>query len=523
MKLRYQLVLLLFISAILLFVRLGGTSVYQVAEARNAECAREMQERGDWVVPVFNATLRTDKPALEYFAMMAAYTVGGVSEGSARFFSALCGLLVILATFLIADKYLGSKAAWLAALALLASVHAIVQFRLATPDPYLILCHTFSLYCFFEGWMSKKWRWWAAMYIFLGLAFLAKGPIGLCLPGLTMLLFLLFKRSFNLQTIARLKPWWGIPLFLLFAAPWYILVHTHTQGAWTEGFFLKHNIGRFSGTMGGHSGIFLLTFLFVIAGMLPFSVWIAGSIRQAWLKRREQDLLLFSLIAFGCVVVFYAVSRTKLINYTTPAYPFLALMTGYYLSLLPSRENAGKKILPALIVLSVVAVALPVGFYYWTQSNPAIQSYGWLAWCFIIFPLGLLAAWICYAKKKITGVLYAIAAGFMINTIVLFVYPYPLLDAQTPMRKAHSVLSNHWPVAAYQRFNDAFVFYARQPIIMLQDEAALDGFLKAHEHALVISDIKDQSLLQSRPDLQMVRTDHEVFSSHVSVIYEKKE
>ena len=86
-------------AIILLFIRLGGTSVFQVAEARNSQCAYEMMTSGDMITPTFNAELRTDKPALEYYAMIAAYKLFGKDEGSARFFSAVCGLIVIVATF----------------------------------------------------------------------------------------------------------------------------------------------------------------------------------------------------------------------------------------------------------------------------------------------------------------------------------------------------------------------------------------------------------------------------------------
>lgn len=49
------------VSAILLFVKLGSITVFQIAEARNSEVPAEMQNRHDYTVP-FNGELRTDKP-----------------------------------------------------------------------------------------------------------------------------------------------------------------------------------------------------------------------------------------------------------------------------------------------------------------------------------------------------------------------------------------------------------------------------------------------------------------------------
>jgi 4-amino-4-deoxy-L-arabinose transferase-like glycosyltransferase len=524
---RRQIVLLIFLGIVLFFLRLGSISVYQVAEARNAECASEMLARKDWVVPLFNGRLRTDKPALEYFAMITAYAIGGVGEGSARFFSALCGLLLVLATFLIGCRYLGRKAGWWAALALLASPHLIAQFRLATPDPYLILCGTLALYCFFEGWRRTKdrpeqWGWYGCMYVFLGLALLAKGPVGVLLPGLTMLLFLVFKRDLNWQTIRRLRPWWGALLTLLFSAPWYILVDMKTNGAWTRGFFLVHNIDRFSGTMGGHGGIFLLTFLFVFAGMLPFSVFIIHTLGYVWKQRRKDDFLLFSLVAFLVVLLFYVCSRTKLINYTVPCYPFLALMTGAFLS----RLTTEKDILPRALrvpfwVLLALSVAIPVGTFFWIRSAAPLQGAMWIAVVLLLYPLGTAVAFILFARKRTSGALGWIAGVFMVGTAVLFAYPYPFLDARTPVRRAAPLFGKGVPVAAYKNFNDAFVFYNRRPIPVLEDTAALDRFLSTHQEAMIISDIRHQPMLEDRRDLEVVARYPEIFDSHVSVIYRK--
>ncbi len=86
--------------ALLLFIRLGATPIYILDEAKNAQCAREMLQKGDWIVPTFNNELRTDKPPLHYFFMMLAYKVFGINEFAARFFSVVMGLLTVFLTYL---------------------------------------------------------------------------------------------------------------------------------------------------------------------------------------------------------------------------------------------------------------------------------------------------------------------------------------------------------------------------------------------------------------------------------------
>ena len=78
--------LLLGLSALLLFPGLGKTPLWIYDEVRNAECAREMYERNDWIVPTFNGGLRTLKPPLHYYFMFGGFKIFGVTEWGARFF-----------------------------------------------------------------------------------------------------------------------------------------------------------------------------------------------------------------------------------------------------------------------------------------------------------------------------------------------------------------------------------------------------------------------------------------------------
>ena len=76
------------------------SAIFMVDEARNSECAREMSELHGMIVPTFNCELRTDKPPLHYWFMVLSYSVFGVNEFAARFFSAVFGALTLLLTFI---------------------------------------------------------------------------------------------------------------------------------------------------------------------------------------------------------------------------------------------------------------------------------------------------------------------------------------------------------------------------------------------------------------------------------------
>ncbi|MCU7548301.1 glycosyltransferase family 39 protein [Chitinophagaceae bacterium LB-8] len=509
------LFIILAVSIILLFSFLGKISVFQVAEARNAECANEMFARHDWITPVFNGQLRTDKPALEYFAMITAYHLFGVNEFSARFFSAVCGLLVVLCTFLFTKRHFGQNAAVWTSIVLLSSIHAIIQFRLATPDPYLILAHVLSLYCFWEGWQSGKWRWYAAMYLLLGLGVLAKGPVGLLLPALTIALFLLLKKKLSWNVIKEAKPWYGIILALAVCLPWYLLVHFKTGGAWTTGFFMEHNVGRFDKAVDGHSGFFLLPLVFVFLGMFPFSVFSVRTFSWVWKERKQNDLLFFLLVAATSIVIFYSFSSTKLLNYTTPAYPFLAILIGCWLN-----KVSGQPIKASFewAFITLIAIAIPVGTYLWSANTDPVKDIAWIAYPLAILPAGVLLA--ILSKQSLLRRSLLVAVASMCTTFLLFSVSFPALDKHTVFRMHKQELKQGEEVVAYKKFNDGFVFYNGHPIPVVNSQEELDSFLNKYHHLVVLSTTKnDFDELNKNHRLHLQSKVRDLFSSKYSAIY----
>ena len=59
--------LLVLLSLLLFFYRLGSLSLFDADEPAFAEAAREMLLSGDWITPHFNFQPRFDKPILFYW------------------------------------------------------------------------------------------------------------------------------------------------------------------------------------------------------------------------------------------------------------------------------------------------------------------------------------------------------------------------------------------------------------------------------------------------------------------------
>jgi 4-amino-4-deoxy-L-arabinose transferase-like glycosyltransferase len=212
-----QLGLVIGIAALVLLTNLGGPRLWDRDEPRNAGCAREMLARGEVVVPYFNGELRTHKPVLLYWCIMASYLGLGVNEFAARLPSALCALGSVVCVYRLGRRLFGPQAGVWAGIALATSLMFVVAGRAATPDALLIFCSTLALTIYVCGtfrprfettphdapaeliagphaYFPQHWPTVLAMYGAMGLGVLAKGPVGFLLPTAVIGMFLLIVR-----------------------------------------------------------------------------------------------------------------------------------------------------------------------------------------------------------------------------------------------------------------------------------------------------------------------------------------
>jgi 4-amino-4-deoxy-L-arabinose transferase-like glycosyltransferase len=508
-------ILVFSLLAILLFSNLGSPPVYILDEARNAQCAREMMQNHTLIVPTFNGKLRTDKPPLHYYFMMAAYKMFGVSSFSARFFSAVFGLLTLVLLAFFATKYLGKQTALLATIVLGSSTHFLFEFRLAVPDPYFIF---FTLACMLSSFVyltEKKTSFLYAAAFLAAMATLAKGPVAVVLPVSTVIIFAAYKRNWE-----RVFTWHMLSAFAVFiavAAPWYVLVHNATNGEWTRSFFIDHNLERFSAAKEGHAGFFLMPLAMCLLGLLPFSTFVAGPIRNRKLIFKN-DAVMFSLIAFLAIVVFFSLSATQLPNYSIPAYPFAAIVMAAYLS----RAIKGRIHLPSypLFVSVTLFFILPLLAYYLLNEEAQTKHLVWLA-ATLVIPAMLFLLLALSKRISLLTRTYAIAGiSFLFNIIILLVC-YPMVYRNNPVAKTLPILQKATAVVAYRHYNAGYNFYLAKPIQKL-DANQIDSLTNALPGTIVITSaalLKELDL----PHLKTVAIEHDIFERRETVLLSREQ
>ena len=511
-----QIIYLFIIAAILLFAGLGSSPIYILDEARNAQCAREMMENNDWLLPTFNAELRAHKPPMHYYFIRFGYSIFGTNEFGARFFSAVTGFLTLLITFYFTKKYVSKLVALIAVAFLLSSVHFLFEFRLAVPDPYLIFFTVLVFFAFFEYVQSRKFLYLLIAAIATGLAILTKGPVALALPALSIFIWLLWERKLKI-----LLSWKMIVAFVivcLVAVPWYWLIHKATNGVFTQEFFFTHNLNRFSDTMEGHGGIFLLVPLFVIVGMLPGSVFMGEAFKKIR-KEKNVSLIKLAAVVVTVFVVFYSTSNTKLPNYPMPCYPFAAILLAYGAE---QFFNASKRMKQyPFFILLFINLILPVGAYFAIRIEPALKGMEWIAAGLIILPVTATIAFYKNRKSGFRPAMNFLFAGYMIFNLIFLVVLYPAAYKKNPVTTSLHLINPDKQVYAYEIYNPAFNFYLNKPVKEFKDTAQLYSALSKDTAGIIITRLNLLGALDSTK-YKIVTSKRDLFETPTTVLLKLK-
>ncbi len=508
--------------------------------------------RGDWVVPTFNSQLRSDKPVLTYWLMLASYSLLGVTEFAARLPSALLAVGTSLMVYHLGRRLFRPEVGLWAGLIMATNVWFGVVGRAATPDSTLIFCTTAALLAYvigtarsasfnlqppsFAAALPRSWWGFAAMYAAMGLAVLAKGPIGVAAPVAAIGLFVLFSRPAAIriprpefatlvgksrylisvvwlrfkQCVADLPAatWAMRPLtlacvVLAIALPWYVLVGIRTDGQWLTGFFWRHNVERFMAPMEGHRGSIFYHPLMLFPCFFPWSLFLPAALigLVQRIRRQEPDAASCRLIATwaGVWIGVFSLAGTKLPNYVLPAYPALAMMTGLWIAdwvASPAKNVARRGIATVWWIMVLAGVGIGVGL--WVAGPRLMPGAERFCWIGTILVAGAIANW-WFQRRHAPGWSAAsivVSSAALLATIQLIAAPPISRQQNGPLvgEIVHRAGTESTRVGMFRLHAPGIVYYVNQEV---EEVATSDG---------------------SRPDPDKVRwflnTDRSLMGSH---------
>ncbi len=345
---------------VLYFFGLNFVPLLGPDEPRYAQIAREMYERGDWLTPTLGGFNWFEKPALLYWLQIVAYNIFGVSEFSARFFSAIFGLLTIFSVYRLTKRvekmvekkgYYSQNAQGLAKYTMiaLATTAGLIAFsRGASFDIILTFPTTIALVCFmtfelyaphgkgdheFRGYVASDLVFLVLFYIFVGVALLAKGLIGAVIPFGVIATYFFFQFRFP-QRLLIFSLFWGIPLAILVAAAWYLPMYlTHGYG-FIDDFFVQHHFQRYVSNKYLHPQPFYFFWWVLPAFTVPWvpfliiAIWNARTWRRGNAQIPSDFLRYFALAWLIFPIAFFSFSGSKLPGYILPALPGAMILIG---------------------------------------------------------------------------------------------------------------------------------------------------------------------------------------------------
>lgn len=109
--------------------------------------------------------------------------------------------------------------------------------------------------------------------LWMGLGQLTKGPVAVLVPGAAVLLFIAGepRAVWRERLVTLLGDGRAWALMLVVAVPWYAYALDRHGQAFIDGFFIRHNLARYGGTLEGHGGSVGYYLLVAPLLMLPWT------------------------------------------------------------------------------------------------------------------------------------------------------------------------------------------------------------------------------------------------------------
>jgi len=328
------------------------------------------------------------KPPLFHWTAVAIDRIAGIRKVTAtnlRLPSALYAIAGVIMTMLFAYRFLGADASILAGLALAGSYQYVSQGRYGRVDMTL---------CFFETLALFAFLWWLprdpnssgraariesnliALYLLaisLGLAVLAKGPVGAILPGLSIIIFMIAERR-PPQLLTMLDPG-AIIVGAALASSWYVACAIGGRYAFLNRQLGDENLGRFVGSLGAMAPWYYLKPILLNSAPLSLVIPIAAlhalrnnhhaifsrseSAPESPLPPGEADarlrasgegasaatipssdrtrptIRLFAIFYFA-TVIFFTLAAYKRRSYLLPVWPPAAILLAWWITTVPA-------------------------------------------------------------------------------------------------------------------------------------------------------------------------------------------
>ena len=352
-------------------------SLWASHEARAAQNAQSLLDRGDWLLPrLFDDTAELQKPAGFYWLVAIVGAVRGkVDEVAVRLPAIASGMFVVIAVWWWLCRQGRPVAGFVAGACLASAFHFTGTARIGRIDIPLCAAVTGMLLSMHQPTGKSAFVRALIPGLFGALAIMLKGPIGLVLVLGVRVISQLGARSPQSETQADssgrrvglvrrfVGPGFRWPILepalaILIALPWFLAVHVATDGEFTRVFFWYHHVNR---AFGGAEALAAHPWWFYVPRLAAdFMPWTPLALIAIWKLPRHDRAARFGLDWLVVMLIILSASRFKRADYLLPAYPGMAIVVGCWAEgfmatkCIAGRRRWGGAFLGLLLLMPVV-------------------------------------------------------------------------------------------------------------------------------------------------------------------------
>jgi 4-amino-4-deoxy-L-arabinose transferase-like glycosyltransferase len=469
-----DMVVLAVVFGLFFMIFLGRLPLLEPDEGRYAEIPREMLVRGDFITPYLNHVKYFEEPPLHYWLNAFSLATFGRNEFAARFPSALLGLGGVLLTYFVGRRVFGRREGLFGALVLGSSLGYLVLGRMNSIDMTLTFCMAATLGFFLMASRDgerRKGLFYHLFYLFAALTVLAKGLIGIVLPGGIIFSYLLFTKRWRLLREMRVVT--GGLLFLAVCAPWFVLVSLKNP-EFPRFFFIHEHFQRFLTKVHKRYEPPWFFIPIILFGMIPWTFFLPDAARNIWKTRDHRKVYLALWV--GVIFAFFSASSSKLIPYMLPVFPALALLLGATISEAFDRDVRSLRKTSFATAAFLCVAGLGVVLYPYLASNAKITTDGALLIGAVLLVGGLLSL-----AALLKGRREALFALLCLTACISGVIAPPVIFARSVERKSSRELARivrerypDVPLVSYGFYRQDLPFYSGKRVIIAGSSGELE-------------------------------------------------
>ena len=360
---------LIAISAIFFFIPfLGSVHLFDWDEINFAESAREMIVTNNFASVQIDFHPFWEKPPLFFWMQALSMKLFGINEFAARFPNAVTGILTLLTFYFLGKNLYDERFGLIWSLAYLGSLLPHMYFKSGIIDPvfnfFIILSIVFLAKSIRKTEEGKGFKYALFAGISIGLATLTKGPVGLLIAGISVLVYWITMK------FKRISNWKNVLIFamscLIISSLWFGLEMINNGLGFIRE-FIKYQADLFLKQGAGHSGPIYYHFVVVFVGCFPLSVLALPGLFGRKAAAHDEGTYFFKwmLILFWVVMILFTIVKTKIVHYSSLAYFPLSFIAAYFIY---EMVNNGAKFNKYLVwtlfitgmIISILLTGLPI-------------------------------------------------------------------------------------------------------------------------------------------------------------------